>query len=275
MLRMHVAALLTLALSCACASQSPNAESASEAKGTKSCFLLYDLDGDEIRRDPDSGCAERITPASTFKIPHALAALDAGVIHGADDVLRYDGVKVPFPSWGQDHSLQTAMQYSVVWYFQLLADQLGPEREREYLAKFDYGNQDASGRPRGFWLEDSLLVSPEEQAAFLLRFYRDELPVSPEATSTVREILVQSHETIVNATGRHPFAAPWPNDAFVSAKTGSGAYDSGLQVRWLVGHVKRHEREWVFVSSIAGFGEVPSLAAIDMAAAALKEESVL
>jgi beta-lactamase class D len=49
---------------------------------TQSCFLLHEIGVGQVRRDPSAMCDLRLTPASTFKVPHALAALDAGVISG-------------------------------------------------------------------------------------------------------------------------------------------------------------------------------------------------
>jgi Penicillin binding protein transpeptidase domain len=66
--------------------RSPPASSSIE-----SCFLLFGLGVGEVRRGPADACRTRITPASTFKVPHALAALDTGVISGPDDKLPYDG----------------------------------------------------------------------------------------------------------------------------------------------------------------------------------------
>ena len=56
-----------------------------------SCFLLYEMGVGEVQRAPAEGCTERVTPVSTFKIAHALVALDSGVISGPDAVLAYDG----------------------------------------------------------------------------------------------------------------------------------------------------------------------------------------
>ena len=61
----------------------------------------------------------------------------------------------------------------------------------------------------------------------------------------------------------------------MSAKTGSDTDRGGQAVRWLVGHVRRGERIWVFVSCVAGAADTPALAAVDQAAAALREEGVL
>jgi beta-lactamase class D len=57
--------------------------------------------------------------------------------------------------------------------------------------------------------------------------------------------------------------------AVVSAKTGSGD-----EIRWLVGHVERGHRSWVFVSCVVG-ADLDPLAAIDLAAKSLRAEHVL
>jgi len=169
----------------------------------------------------------------------------------------------------------SAMKFSVVWYFQRIAEKLGPEREKEYLVKLRYGNADPSSGLTSFWLGGSLLVSPEEQFDFLSRLYRGELPVSQDAQSLVREILVQPEGKVVNATGERPFATPWPSGTVLSAKTGASTNPDGREVRWLVGHVRRGERVWIFVSTVLGGPLLAPSAAIDMAANALEQEHVL
>jgi len=229
-----------------------------------SCFILDEIGRGEVRREGD-GCAVRAPPASTFKIPHALAALDAAVVAGADAPFAYDGSAQPFETWRRDHTLASAMRFSVLWAFQRIAQQLGVERERDYLRKLSYGNADASGASTTFWLDGALSISPEEQRDFLLRLYRDELPVKRSAMETVRRILVQPKDSVVDARGEHPFPS---GGATLSAKTGGV---SG--VRWLVGHVRRGGRAWVFVSCVTGGDDTN--AAIDLAAAGLRRGGAL
>jgi beta-lactamase class D len=240
-----------------------------------SCFLLYEVGVGEVRRSPSTICTTRLLPASTFKVPHALAALDAGVLSGADDKFAYEGAPVPFDAWRRDHTLRTAMRDSVVWYFQRLASKLGMAREREYLKKFDYGNADPSSGLTTFWLGGSLQITPEEQLRFMRRLYAGELPVSPAALQIVKKLIIQPEGTVVNAAGEHPFSAPWPAGAVVSTKTGSGTDRSGASVRWLVGHVARGPRSWIFISCVAGNEATPALAAVDLAAALLQQNGVL
>jgi beta-lactamase class D len=240
-----------------------------------SCFLLYEVGVGEMRRNPGATCQVRVSPQSTFKIPHALAALEAGVIENAETLLKYDGRPVDMEFWRRDHTLATAMKYSVVWYFQEVAKRLGAERERAFLEKFDYGNRDSSSGLTTFWLGGSLAISPEEQQRFLLRLFADGLPVTARASNIVRTILVQPRGSVVNALGEHPFAAPWPEDAVVSAKTGSGNTGDGSAVRWIVGHVARGPRSWVFVSNVIGGADTPAYAAVELAERALVDARVL
>jgi beta-lactamase class D len=237
-----------------------------------SCFLLYDERDGSTTREPSDACSTRVTPASTFKIPHALAALDSKVVSGVHETIAYDGSELPFERWKQDHDLASAMRDSVVWYFQRLAERLGIERERSYLKAFEYGNQDASGPLTSFWLGTSLRISPDEQLLFLRRFFDGKLPVREDAARAVTEILIQPGGRIVNAAGEHPFAAPWPKGTTVYAKTGRGT-DEGRTVAWLVGRVVRGERAWIFVSCVVG-AEDPT-AAVQLAASRLIEERVL
>ena len=232
---------------------------------TQGCFLLYQVGVGEVRRNPATSCSVRVSPQSTFKIPHALAALDAAVLADESAVLKYDGHPVDQALWATDHTLVTAMRFSVVWFFQEMARRLGADRERKYLNAFDYGNKDASSGLTTFWLGGSLAISPEEQIEFLNKLYGNRLPVSARAVEIVRRVLVQPSGAVTNATGEHPFARPWPSDAIVSAKTGSGPTADRRAVRWLVGHLRRGAREWLFASDVIGGEDLPALAAVEQA----------
>ena len=90
-------------------------------------------------------------PASTFKIPHALFALDAGIIKDEFQVLPWDGVKRTFDFWNRDQNLRSSIRQSVVWVYQRFARELGETREREYLKRIDYGNAQPTGGIDQFW----------------------------------------------------------------------------------------------------------------------------
>src|SRR5690606_26270393 len=131
----------------------------------------------------------RFLPASTFKIPNSLIALETGIASGADFALAWDSTAVPPQPWWPDawrqpeQTLRSAFQHSVVWYYQELARRIGEERMATYVAQFDYGNHDIGGGIDQFWLDGALRISPMEQVAFLQRFYQGDLGISDSTTA--------------------------------------------------------------------------------------------
>ena len=251
-----------------------SAQAAPGKAAIESCFLLYEIGVGEVRRNPSEACRTRITPASTFKVPHALAVLDAGVLT-ADEVFRYDGTGDWPASARRDHTLSSALRHSVLWYFQRVAQRLGAEREKAYLQKFAFGNMDSSSALTSFWVGGSLQVTPEEQQSFWLKLYENQLPIAAPAVAMVKAMLIQPRGAVTNAAGTHPFDAPWPKDTSVSSKTGSAADRSGQGARWLIGYIKKGTREFIFVSCVIGPRDVEANAAIDLAARALRQSHVL
>lgn len=246
-----------------------------EKAPTGACFLLYEAGVGEIRRAPAEVCKTRITPASTFKIPHALIALDTGAVSGPEDALAWDG-KGDWPeSSRRTHTLASAMRYSVVWYFQKMAERIGEKQEKSYLGKFAYGNQDIDSGLTSFWLGGSLQITPEEQLSFLRKLYEGKLPVKFDSMSAVQAMLIQPPGVVVNALGEQAFDAPWPEGASVSAKTGSATDADGRAVRWLVGRIRRDGHSYIFVSCVIGGKELAANAAVDLAAKSLRENAIL
>lgn len=267
--------LVVLLLTCLAADWL-RAQASAPTGAMESCFILHELGVGEIRRGPTEACRTRITPASTFKVPHALAALDAGVLSGADDAMAFDGTGQWPESSRRDHTLASAVQNSVVWYFQRLATKLGAEREQAYLRKLNFGNMDSSSGLTTFWIGGSLQITAEEQLAFWIRLYENTLPIAPAAVATVKTILVEPSGTVVNAAGQQPFGPPWPSSTIVSAKPGAATDKSGRGVKWLLGHVARNGKAFIFVSCVIGPpGSLEPNAAIDLASRSLRAANVL
>jgi beta-lactamase class D len=132
---------------------------------------------------------KRYPPASTFKIPHALFALDAGAVRDEFQIFKWDGKVRDIESWNRDQDLRSSMRYSVVWVYQHFAQEIGTEREGQYLRKINYGNADPSGADP-FWVDGNLSISAEEQIAFLRRLYRNELPFRVEHQCLVKDIMI-------------------------------------------------------------------------------------
>jgi len=134
--------------------------------------------------------AQRFGPASTFKIAHALFALDAGLVRDEFQVFEWDGVERQINAWNSDQTLRSSMRNSTVWVYQDFARALGEERERKYLEAIDYGNADPGGGIDRFWLDGDLAISPVEQIDFLQRLYRNELPFSDAHQYLIKDIMI-------------------------------------------------------------------------------------
>ena len=133
--------------------------------------------------------AKRFPPASTFKIAHALFALDAGVVEDEFQTFPWDGKQRANKKWNQDQNLRSSMRHSVVWVYEGFAKVIGEQKEREYLEKAGYGNQDPSGKSP-FWIKGNLKISANEQVEFLKNLYRNKLPFDVGDQRLVKDILI-------------------------------------------------------------------------------------
>lgn len=226
------------------------------------CVAAQAVDGDRRFVSDAAECAVPSTPASTFKIPHALIALDTGVIR-PDTRMPWDGSAQPFPSWQRDHALESSIRSSVVWFYRRTAAQIGRGRMRERLAALDYAADRFERDVTAFWLDGDLAVTPLEQLAFMRRFARHELPVSPAHIDIVKSAMRMPEGTIENALGTHAFALAWPGPATVWAKTGNGAVD-GVRVSWMVGLVEARGERYAFAGRVRGPGVTGSTSGADL-----------
>jgi len=209
------------------------------------CVILAPLDGAQETVVGGEECDRRTLPASTFKIPHALIALDTGVVTDRTR-MTWDGTKQDFPVWERDHTLDSAIKSSVVWFFQRAARSIGREREVAHLRAFAYGTQTFSKEVDRFWLNGDLQISPREQIAFLRRMYTYQLPVGHAHVDTVIAAMTMPRGKLSNAAGVHDFALQWP-DPIVRAKTGNGTVN-GERASWLIGEIESGGRRFVFAS---------------------------
>jgi len=208
------------------------------------CFLLHDVRAGTVVRVHPEACARATVPASTFKIPHSLIALQTGVVTDPEAERPWDGRKHWNEAWQRPHSLATAIRHSVLWFFQGTAKQIGRARMQAQLAAIDYGNAAVTGELTTFWLDGgSLRVTGDEQLDFLLRMFRRELPIDRAHVDTVERLLLVDRELLA---GRLPPGATMPDiHAKIHAKTGT---DTGLT--WWVGKVEGPRGEFVFVSRV-------------------------
>jgi beta-lactamase class D len=238
------------------------------------CVVIYDEQRGELWRSNLAECSTRLSPASTFKIPHALVALEAAVVTPTS-VEKWDGTPYPQqPLWNRDHTVLSAMKPSVLWLFQRIAPRVGAARMHEWLERLGYGNADTSGDVTQYWVNGTLRVSPDEQVAFLRAFFREALPVRAEYQRAVHGALQQTPGTQENARGVHKLPGPWHGGAVLHSKTGATT-TSRESVSWLVGALTVGGKRYVFASAAWSDRGVDQLAATHHAMATFRQRRIL
>jgi beta-lactamase class D len=213
------------------------------------CIVIREARSGTVWRSDPTLCATRLSPASTFKIPHALVALETGVV-GPDTVEKWDGTRHPdLPKWDRDHSVTSAMRPSVLWFFQRMAPRVGAARMHHWLEQMRYGNARTDGDVTMYWVNGTLQISPEEQVSFLQQFYADRLPIGREWQGLVRGALDQPPGMIENSRGVSRLEGTWPAGATWNAKTGRAGY-AGRSVSWLVGELSVDRDAYVFAAAV-------------------------
>ena len=198
--------------------------------GTSGTFVGYKVEDYLVIASDANRSGEAKLPASTFKIPNSLIALETGVVADPDnDVFKWDGVKRSIEAWNRDHTMRSAIAVSAVPVYQEIARRIGAERMQKYLDLLDYGNRDIGGGIDQFWLTGNLRIDPVQQVDFVDRLRRGALPVSKRSQDLVRDIL----------------PAAKAGDAVIRAKSGLTGPDRG-SLGWMVGWAEKGSEQTVF-----------------------------
>nr|WP_307561151.1 class D beta-lactamase [Paenibacillus sp. V4I7] len=199
-------------------------------------LVIKNLKSDKVYAYNPERSKERFTPESSFKVPNALIGLEVKVVADEYDIKRWDGVEREFQGWNRDHTLGSAMRHSAIWYYQELARDIGKETMEDYLNQIDYGNRDITGGIDTFWLNTSLKISAQEQAAFMEKLVEEDLPFQKKTMKTVKRIMIDDEQ----------------DEYIVHGKTGTRLSDMGLG--WYVGYIETNKDTWVFATNVAGSG---------------------
>ena len=191
-------------------------------------IVIESLNKKKIHIYNDKRASELFSPASTFKIPHSLIALNEGIVK-KDSVIVWDKKIREYESWNKDQILLTAFKSSCVWCYQEFASKIGVEKYKKYLKELNYGNKKIGDDVTRFWLDESLEITTFEQIKFLKRFYTNNLPFKIEDINLLKEIMID--EKNENYT--------------IRAKTGWE-----WKYGWYVGYVETKDDVWFFAMNI-------------------------
>lgn len=208
-------------------------------------FLLVEGESGATLFQLGSQIEEGMSPCSTFKIPLSLMGYDAGILKDENTPIwdYQEGYDDFLDTWKGQQSPQSWMKYSCVWYSKLLSCQLGLNQMQNYLAAFNYGNQDLSvgivppGQEDPAWFHSSpLRISLSEQVDFISKMLQYKLAVTSYAIDMTKEIL---------------FKQELPQGWKLYGKTGwsgsIGNHDNDLlEYSWFVGWVEKNGQYFPF-----------------------------
>jgi len=174
------------------------------------------------------------SPASTFKIPNSIIALELGVVEDEETVFKWDGNPRRLKVWEKDLTFHQAFKMSCVPCYQEIARAVGVENMKYYLDKFSYpGMFVDSSNIDTFWLEGESGISQIQQIHFLTKFYFNEFDISPKTYNIMKNIMLAEKE-----------------DTYVLyGKTGWGIRKSQNN-GWYVGFVETEDNLYFFATNV-------------------------
>jgi beta-lactamase class D len=212
----------------------PEFNSILENLKVKGSILIYDVKKNTYYSNDFAWAKTGIIPASTFKIPNSIIALETGVIANDSVVFKWDGEKRNFKKWEQDLTFKQAFQVSCVPCYQEIAGKVGIKRMKSYLEKLHYSGMVFDTLTLdNFWLKGKSKFSQMQQIDFLERLYFSKLPISKRTENIMKNIM------LIEKTGKYT----------LSGKTGwgmRGELDNG----WFVGYLETQNTVCFFATNV-------------------------
>jgi beta-lactamase class D len=202
-----------------------------DARGAKGTFGMFDNSRGTFTIYDLESFRKRYSPASTFKIVNALVGLQTGRLTSDSSVIPWDGITRERTEWNKDLSLFDAFRVSAVPHFQSLARQIGKDTMKYWLDTLAYGNKRMGGRVDDFWLDTTLLISPDEQLGLVKRLYFKQLPFRASVQESVKRMMIRENN------------AKWQ----LAWKTGTITNEQGVTQGWMVGWIEENRHVYPFV----------------------------
>ncbi len=200
----------------------------------KGAILLYDPAKETFYSNDFGWSKTGKLPASTFKIPNSMIALETAVVKSDTVVFKWNGEPRALPVWEQDLNLREAFHLSCVPCYQQIARKIGADRMNEYVHKLRFGKMAVDATTIDmFWLTGASRITPFEQIDFLNRLYHSKLSISKRTETLMKQLMVMNEH----------------KDYRISGKTGwsiSGGQNNG----WFVGFVEKEEEVYFFATNI-------------------------
>jgi len=238
MKRKTLSCLIVLAIiQISCSKNSSDLNKHFQSKNVKGSISIYDLKNDKWIYSNNADAGFGTIPASTFKIPNSLIALQEKVIKPGE-ILKWDGEDKTFKgktvkSWNSDTDIERAFKKSTIWFYVELAKKIKKENYKKYLKTFNYGNSNIDEKGYDFWNYGDFTVTPENQIKFLVKLHENSLPLSKKNIQYVKSIMVQDKN----------------ENYILRGKTGWGVKNN-QEIGWYIGYIENKTNTYFFATRI-------------------------
>ena len=205
-----------------------------DSAGLSGAILFFDPQQNTYYSNDFEWADQGRLPASTFKIPNSIIALETGVVEDDSTLFKWNGESRRLSIWERDMIFRDAFHLSCVPCYQDIARRVGVERMRANLDKLQYGNMvfDSTGIDL-FWLEGDSKISSFQQIDFLARFYRSELPISRRTESIMKRLMVIEETEAYKLSGKT-----------------SWSIRNGNRHGWFVGYLEIEDEIYFFATNV-------------------------
>lgn len=197
-------------------------------------ILIFDPQEDTYYANSFEMANEGHLPASTFKIPNSIIALELGTVEDDSTMLLWDGQPRLFDIWEKDMTFREAFTASCYPCYQELTVRAGYQAMKNELKKLKYPSMIFDSLTlHEFWLEGESKVNCYEQIEFLYNFNSHSLPISDRTHNLVKDMMVLSRKAEYTLFG----------------KTGWSITDN-VNNGWFVGFLEVGPRHYYFSTNI-------------------------
>lgn len=205
-----------------------------DAAQVSGSILIYDLQKNRYYSNNFKWIENAYLPASTFKIPNSIIALETGVVKNDSSVFKWNGEKRNMKIWEQDLIFKDAFQFSCVPCYQEIARTIGAVKMNQYLDTLNYGEMEVTETNIDlFWLEGNSKITQLQQIDFLKRLYLSQLPISERTEMIIKRMLLIEKKESYSLSG----------------KTG-WSIRNGNNNGWFVGYLESNEQIFFFATNI-------------------------
>lgn len=206
-----LSSLLFLSLSCQSQGSSqqiePSFQSLLDQNKLIGSILILDSKKNTSYSNDFSWANTGFIPASTFKIPNSIQALENGIVEDENTMFPWDGEPRYLKSWEEDLNFRQAFQRSCVPCYQEIARKTGVEKMMNTLKKIGYhGMEFGTATIDNFWLEGDSKISQMEQIAFLQKLNEETLPLKKHTFQVMKTIMFIDEKSTYKLYGKTGWA---------------------------------------------------------------------